>query len=139
MDPSSFSGIGWTLVSIAALFAAIDRIDNFIKRRSGNGKENREVGPQPFVVEAVSKFVHEKEFKEHTAHNTKTHNEIFNTLRTQDVNLRASLKIETDALLEKVTAVAKQNSAQEAKQDMTNQRLIQMDGKLDRLIERKKP
>lgn len=138
MDPNHFASIGWLLVSLAALCLAFERIDTFIKRRAGTMKEgDRTVGPQPFVVAAETKYVELPAFEEHKEKNTKTHNEIFANMRATEARLNSALKAETDTLHEKINAVAKQNAAQEAKQDLTNQRLIQMDQKLDRLIERK--
>lgn len=127
---------GIIVVCLAALAAAWNQIDEFLKRRAGTSGD-RNVGPQPFVVAPAKQFVEVPAFEEHKEKNTKTHNEIFQTMRATEQRLNESVKKETDALHEKINEVAKQNAAQEALQTLTNQRLVQMDGKLDRLIERK--
>lgn len=100
------------------------------------GKQPQEIR-QPIEIKASDRFVHKDEFEKAAAANATEHHNIFSRIGGLERGIRAEIKTDTAELHEKINDVAHQNAAQEAKQDLMNQRLVQMDGKIDRLIERK--
>jgi hypothetical protein len=135
-DPTSYSAIGWVLIAIVSLVVAINQVDDFLKRR--NGKESdRTVGPQPFQVTEAKEFVHKREFEKHVEHNTNRHGQLFSAIDQVKAEAAKSLKNDVGELRDKIEEVARQNAGQTSTQNLMNQRLIHMDGKIDRLIERK--
>ena len=78
------------------------------------GKKNRELSPQPFVVKADLELVPEKHFSEHKKSNHDDHSDLFKRVNGVEVKVAA---------LENADA-------------STKQRLVLMDQKLDRLLER---
>jgi hypothetical protein len=134
-DPNSPAAIGWIAVVIAAVATAANQVWKLIQNLTGKGN-HRLVSPQPLEVTATKQFVTKEEHDRHTAWNQQEHNNLFSKLGGVERGVREAMKAETDQLHDRITDVAKQNAAQEAKQDLMNQRIVQMDGKLDRLVER---
>jgi hypothetical protein len=100
------------------------------------GEQPQQISPQPFEVKAAAEYVHKPEFSAQMEANQQEHQNLFSKLGGVERGLRAEMKKDTDALHEKINAVSNQNAAQTAKLDLVNQRQVQMDGKIDRLLER---
>lgn len=54
--PTSAQAIGWTILSLAGVAVAAERIQAFI-RRTANGEEGVALRPSPLVVAAAAQFV----------------------------------------------------------------------------------
>ena len=88
-------------------------------------KQQTVVSPQPLEVKEVSGFVTEGDYRNRLA-----------LVEKQLDELRVDRKADATALHEKVNGVAREVSELAAATELQNQRLAQMDAKLDRMIER---
>lgn len=113
---------GIIVVSLAALAAGWNQIDDFLKRRAGTDSE-RTVGPQPFVVKTATEFVHKQSFEQHVQHNTDRHAQIFEQIRVLREDMNDKLKQDTDALHEKANGIAVAVAGLEATTEIQNQQL----------------
>jgi hypothetical protein len=95
------------------------------KRTLFREKEQTVVSPQPLEVKEVSGFVTEGDYRNRLA-----------LVEKQLDELRVDRKADATALHEKVNGVAREVSELAAATGLQNQRLAQMDAKLDRMIER---
>lgn len=119
------------LGGIAAICVALNQIDDFVKRRSGRDQD-RHIYPQPLEVKPATAFVSKHDFDAHTEYDKEQFEEIKDSIAT----LRQERKQDVGLLHKRMNGVSEQNAAQSAVQTLMNQRLVQMDGKLDRALER---
>lgn len=130
--PTSLELGGW-IVCLVAVMAGLNQAFKLKRNVTGQAQS---ISPQPFEVKAAADYVHKTDFERHIASNTAEHQNLFAKLGGIDRGLRETLKKDTDALHEKINTVTNQNAGQTAKLDLVNQRQVQMDGKIDRLLER---
>jgi hypothetical protein len=95
------------------------------KRTLFGEREQTVVAPQPLEVKEVSGFVTEGDYRNRLA-----------LVEKQLDEVRVDRKADATALHEKVNGVAREVSELAAATELQNQRLAQMDAKLDRMIER---
>jgi hypothetical protein len=93
-----------------------------------NSRKNTrtEVLPSPLVVKGEDDFVHKVEFQKYMAEQGR-----------QISELRSERRTDNNILHEKINSVDRKVAGLEAATDIQNQKLVSMDAKLDRLIERK--
>jgi chromosome segregation ATPase len=102
-----------------------------------NQAAKREVHPQPLEVKGAQEYLPRQLFEEHAEQNRREHEHLFAKLGGLDRGLRAELKQDADGLQEKINTVGREVSEHSATLELQNQRLAQIDAKLDRLIERR--
>ena len=102
-----------------------------------NEAAKREVHPQPLEVKDAAEFLPRQLFEDHAEQNQREHEYMFAKLGGIDRGLRAEMKQDTDGLHEKINSVGREVSEHSATLELQNQRLAQIDAKLDRLIERR--
>jgi len=102
-----------------------------------NQAAKREVHPQPLEVKDATEFLPRRLFDDHAEQNQREHEHLFARLGGLDRGLRAEMKQDTDGLHEKINSVGREVSEHSATLELQNQRLAQIDAKLDRLIERR--
>jgi hypothetical protein len=83
-------------------------------------------------VRMVSEAVSKEDFDKHVEENS----EASNSARQELVELRAERKADITALHIRINGIDTKVAAVEATTMLTNQRLVQMDGKIDRLMDR---
>jgi len=83
-------------------------------------------------VRMVSDAVSKEDFDKHVEENS----EASNSARQELVELRAERKADITALHIRINGIDTKVAAVEATTMLTNQRLVQMDGKIDRLMDR---
>ena len=124
---------GWVIGAVALL--QLDTLGMQVLRRNQAAK--REEHPQPLEVKDAVEFLPRQHFEEHAEQNRREHEHLFAKLSGLDRGLRAEMKQDTDGLHEKINSVGREVSEHSATLELQNQRLAQMDAKLDRLIERR--
>src|SRR5262245_54409060 len=102
-----------------------------------NQAAKREVHPQPLEVKGATEYLPRQLFDDHAQQNQREHEHLFARLGGLDRGLRAEMKQDTDGLHEKINTVGREVSEHSAMLELQNQRLAQIDAKLDRLIERR--
>jgi hypothetical protein len=102
-----------------------------------NQAARREVHPQPLEVKGATEFLPRRLFEDHAEQNQREHEHLFARLGGLDRGLRAEMKQDTDGLHDKINSVGREVSEHSATLELQNQRLAQIDAKLDRLIERR--
>jgi hypothetical protein len=102
-----------------------------------NAVSKREIHPQPLEVRGSIEFLPRKHFDEHTQQNKHEHEQLFTKLGGVERGIRAEVKGDSDALHDKINDVGREVSEHSATLELQNQRLAQIDAKLDRLIERR--
>lgn len=132
-DPHSPVAVGWTLIVITWLLStATSLVVGFFTIRNLTRKQTREV---TVTGENVSKTA----FEQHVEHNQKEHENLFSKLGGVDRGIRAEVKKDTEAIHEKINAVAREVSGLTTATDMQNQQLIRIEGKLDTTIRDQRP
>jgi len=102
-----------------------------------NQAAKREVHPQPLEVKGATEFLPRQFFDDHAQQNQREHEHLFARLGGLDRGLRAEMKQDAEGLHEKINTVGREVSEHSAMLELQNQRLAQIDAKLDRLIERR--
>ena len=102
-----------------------------------NQAAKREVHPQPLEIKDAPEFLPRQLFDDHAQQNQREHEHLFARLGGLDRGLRAEMKQDSDGLHEKINTVGREVSEHSATLELQNQRLAQIDAKLDRLIERR--
>jgi hypothetical protein len=95
------------------------------KRTLFGEKDQTTISPQPLEVKEVPGFVTEGDYRNR-----------FAQVEKQIDELRTERKADVNALHEKVNGVAREASELAAAAELQNQRVTQIDAKLDRMIER---
>src|SRR5262249_33976434 len=122
---------GWVIGAVAVLqFATLG-----MQLLRWNQAARREVHPQPLEVKGATEFLPRQIFEEHAEQNQREHEHLFARLGGLDRGLRAEMKQDTEGLHEKINHVGREVSEHSATLELQNQRLAQIDAKLDRLIE----
>ena len=123
-DPSNFAAVGWLIVALASLIGAINQIDAFVKRRSGK-EDQRQVGPQPFVIKTQDEYVTRRAFETHIAQMARERDQLHARLGGMERGLREEMKADIEKLHEKVNAtnlgVARVETETRAQSTMLNQ------------------
>jgi hypothetical protein len=127
MQLASFAGI--IIVSLAALAAGWNQIDDFLKRRAGKDGE-RVISPQPFEVKAAAEFVPKKDFEQHVRSNTERHGQLFHVIEVVKEEARKELKADTTALHEKINKVDREVGAIGEGMKFQNQQLASIQANL---------
>lgn len=117
----------WLILSLT--FSTLVSAATFIVMLA-NRKQKREVN---FAVELASKA----EFDRHVEKNEREHENIFTKLGGMDRGQSSKLSVEITAVHNRVNGLEKSIGGLETSAELTNQRLAQIDTKVDRLIERK--
>jgi len=102
-----------------------------------NQAAKREVHPQPLEIKDATEFLPRQLFDDHAEQNQREHEHLFARLGGLERGLRAEMKQDTEGLHEKINSVGREVSEHSATLELQNQRLSQIDAKLDRLIERR--
>jgi len=102
-----------------------------------NQVAKREVSPQPLKVEGTIEFTPRKLFDQLSEQNRNEHENLFAKVGGVERGIRAEMKKDTDTLHDKINMVGREVSQHSAVLELQNQRLAQIDTKLDRLIERR--
>ena len=102
-----------------------------------NQAAKREVHPQPLEIKDATEFLPRQLFDDHAEQNQREHEHLFARLGGLERGLRAEMKQDTEGLHEKINSVGREVSEHSATLELQNQRLAQIDAKLDRLIERR--
>ena len=102
-----------------------------------NQAAKREVHPQPLEVKGAPEFLPRQLFDDQAQQNQREHEHLFARLGGLDRGLRAEMKQDAEGLHEKINTVGREVSEHSATLELQNQRLAQIDAKLDRLIERR--
>lgn len=108
MNPSA-EQVGIFILIALMLIPAIDTL-----KRWATGGDKNEISPQPLIVKPDVELVPEKHFKEHKQSNHEDHSDLFKRVGTVEIKVGA---------LENADVT-------------TKQRLVMIDSKLDRLLER---
>lgn len=124
--------IGWVLVTLAALATAVNQTTGFVRRMGGKA-EVTTLAPNPLVVESAEQYAPAEEVT------TLKHDieQLRNQVRSQEESLRREVRTDVGELHDKINDIAIQVSSCMASQTFTQQTLIQIGAKLDRLIEKK--
>lgn len=126
MTPTATELAAWIA---SAAFLVVLGNGLFTMWRNLNGsKRGVEVSPQPLSVTAVSGMASETTCRDR-----------YDRLQSQIEELKQDRKTDVNDLHEKVNGVAREVSEMSAAQALTNQRLVQIDAKIDRVIERQLP
>ena len=128
-----FSSIGWILLGIAALCVAANQIDDWFARRKDK--------PAPAEVAAIAAatFATKEELemlRESSAEARRDGEEGRRKIDEKLEGLRKEFKGDSESVQERVNGVSNQCSALESQTTLLNQRMVLMDTKLDRFIER---
>jgi hypothetical protein len=102
-----------------------------------NQAAKREVYPQPLEVKGATEYLARKVFEGHAEQNQREHENLFTKLGGVERGIRAEVKSDGAALHDKINDVGREVSEHSATLELQNQRLAQIDAKLDRLIERR--
>jgi len=127
-DPSHWSTMGWLLVSLGGLAAALNQGWAVMERITGQ-KNRRTVN---FEFEATSK----EDCKRHMDANAQEHRDLFSKIGGVERGAHRKISEEMAMVHGRVNALEKAVGGLETSSAMTHQRLVQIDGKIDRLIER---
>lgn len=120
---------GIVVVSLAALAAGWNQIDDFLKRRAGKDAD-RTVGPQPFLVKGADEFVQKKDFELHVSANTQRHGQLFAQIEKAREEARQELKEATGDLHVKVNKVDREVGGIAASIELQNQQLARIETSL---------
>ena len=141
-DPSHFSSVGWVVVILVGLVMGARAVIGLWRDlQKPSGPEQREV---KMMASAVERSV----FEAHVVKNEREHENIFSKLGGVDrggqerlekkfEQLRNERTHDMEQLHSDLGQVSNKVSALDKMTELQNQRLAQMDTKLDRLIERK--
>lgn len=100
-------------------------------------KEEREIGPQPFKVQAAEEFVPKRDFEKHVAHNTDRHHQLFEQIKVVREEIHKELKSDTAELHSKINKVDKEVGGISAGMTAQNQQLASINATVTRILERK--
>lgn len=128
MTPNPEPSIAWNVVLTIGVLVAI--CGNIVVLLRGNRAQKREVN---FAFEPASKAA----FDKHVLDNAQEHRDIFSKIGGVDRGQSQKLSHEITAIHNRVNGLEKSIGGLEASAELTNQRLAQIDSKVDRLIERK--
>lgn len=131
-EPSSYISIGWILVSLVAIVTGVNQV---MKLKAGLLGERKatEVSPQPLEVRVLTDYVKKEEC---VGRHGETQRQL-NAIEAAIAEIRAERKTEAGTLHEKINGVAREVTGLVAVTELQNQRLSQMDAKLDRIVERR--
>jgi hypothetical protein len=124
---------GWVVGAVAVL----QLVTLGMQLLRWNQAAKREVHPQPLEVKDATEFLPRRLFDDHAEQNQREHEHLFARLGGLERGLRAEMKQDTEGLHEKINNVGREVSEHSATLELQNQRLAQIDAKLDRLIERR--
>lgn len=127
----SVESMGWLLVTIAALATAVNQTAGLIRRVAGK-TEVTTLSANPLVVEPAEQYAPAEEVATLKMHLEQIRAQI----KSQEENLRKEVRTDVSELHEKINAIAVQVASCTASQTFTQQTLIQIGTKLDRLIEK---
>lgn len=121
----------WKVVTVfVGALVAGDKLVTIIQRMAGKG--GTRIEPNPLQVEAAPKFVPVSEM-------TRIDHEqelLRNQLAAVEKSLREEIRRDVSTLHEKINGLSREVSASTAEQKVTNQTLIGLSAKLDRMAER---
>lgn len=126
--PNPDPNIAWNVILTIGVIITIAA--QFIILARSNRAQKREVS---FEFEPASK----KEFDKHVEENERDHRDLFSKLGGVERGGAAKLSGEITAVHNRVNGLEKSIGGLEKSAEITNQRLAQVDSKVDRLIERK--
>lgn len=129
-EPQTFQALGWVCVAIFSLAAgtlAVLKVVEWFRAKPS---------PQFVADHAARSFVPKEVFNAHVQRDESEHKDIFHRLGGMDRGLRAEMKAESTRIEDKFTNLAREVSEGNTTAELINQRVVQMDNKLDRLIER---
>jgi hypothetical protein len=135
-DPSTFSSIGWILGSLAALFVAINTVDDFVRRRAQGGKEIHTIEPNPLTVRQEAEYVTRRDFVAMQVEHRRERDQLHAKLGGMERNLREEMKQDVEALHEKINNVALGVARMESESNAHGKILEQMHDDIRELMQR---
>lgn len=141
-DPQSFQAIGWIALAIFGLAGGINQVLGIVDRIKGKPHAEQLQASNEHLSARFDQLEQDVESlrDEIRAERGTAHRESDDRRRavySKIEDLRIELKMDGQTLHDKIVAVATQVAGLETSSHLTNQRIAQIDGKLDRLIERK--
>lgn len=152
-DVMTWGQMGVLAGILAAVVAAVTAVAAYFSRA------RVEIGPQPLTVEVVKalhqQFANLEEFKKLAAHTTERHAQLFkavdrvredarteiakavNVINEDRARTMEGLRQDFSSVKTELTSQGKEIAGLQMATELQNQKLLGMDGKLDRLIERK--
>jgi hypothetical protein len=99
-------------------------------------RQETEVSPQPLIVAMEKEFATKRELEKVEQANNQDHRDIFSKIGGVDRGATQKLSTEVGAIHTRINSIEKSVGGLETATELQNQRLAQMDSKIDRLIER---
>ena len=119
----------WMIV-LTGIMAVASMVGTFFKKTDVNVQ-------QPLNVEMVESLVSKEDFREHVREDNAVHEQLFAKLSGVGRGADTKISAEITAVHNRVNAIQQSIGSLEATTEIQNQQLQRMDGKIDRLIERK--
>jgi hypothetical protein len=105
--------------------------------QSSRRKQETQISPQPFLVAMEKEFTTRREFETHVAANSQDHRDMFSKIGGVDRGATSKISSEVSGIHTRINSIEKSVGGLETATELQNQRLAQMDTKLDRIIERR--
>lgn len=135
-DPSTFSSIGWILASLAALFVAINTVDDFVRRRANGGKDIHTIEPNPLTVRQEVEFVTRRDFEALQVEHRNEREQFNARMSGMELRIREEVKKDVAELHEKMNSVALGVARLESSDNAKEKMMSQMHDDIRELIQR---